>query len=142
MDKPVVEVQTEIDADPKTVWSAMTAKKSPMFMGATMDTDWSPGSDYTLHGEFNGKSFTDYGEIETAEPGKELSFTHWSKTKERPESYILVRYRPEPDGKRTKVTLAQFGRGKQQDFDDKTKAEFRKNWTTMLDGLKKASEAH
>jgi uncharacterized protein YndB with AHSA1/START domain len=142
MDKPVVEVQTEINADAKAVWSAMTRKKSPMFMGATMDTDWSPGSDYTLHGEFNGKAFTDYGEIETAEPSKELSFTHWSKTKERPESYNLVRYRLEPDGKRTKVTLAQFGRGKQQDFDDKAKAEFKKNWTMMLDGLKSAAEGN
>ena len=139
---PDIEVQTEIDADPKTVWSAMTQKKSPMFMGATMDTDWSPGSDYTLHGEFNGKSFTDYGEIETAEPSKELSFTHWSKTKERPESYNLVRYRIEADGTRSKVTLAQFARGKEQHFDDKAKAEFKKNWAMMLDGLKKASEAH
>jgi hypothetical protein len=38
------------------------------------------------------------------------------------------------------VTLAQFGRGKPQSFDDKTKAEFTKNWTMMLDGLKKAAE--
>jgi len=140
MDKPVVEVETEIDADPQTVWSAMTQKSSPMFMGATMDTDWSPGSDYTLHGEFNGKPFTDYGEIETAEPRKELSFTHWSKTKERPESYHLVRYRIEPDGRRTKVTLAQFNRGKAQAIDGKTKAEFRKNWAMMLEGLKSAAE--
>ena len=142
MDKPVVEVETKINADPQTVWAAMTQKKSPMFMGATMDTDWKPGSDYTLHGDFNGKSFTDYGAIETAEPGKELSFTHWSKTKERPESYNLVRYRIEADGTHSKVTLAQFARGKEQHFDDKTKAEFKKNWTMMLDGLKKASEAH
>ena len=107
-----------------------------------MDTDWQPGSPYTLKGEWGGKSFTDYGEIETAEPRKELSFTHWSKTPERPESYNLVRYRIEPDGKRSNVTLAQFSRGKAQDFDDKAKAEFKKNWTMMLDGLKTAAETH
>jgi len=140
MDKPVVEVETEINADAKTVWSAMTRTKSPMFMGATMDTDWSPGSDYTLSGEFNGRSFTDYGEIETAEPSRELSFTHWAKTKERPESYNAVRIRLALHGERTKVTLAQLSRGKPQEFDDKARAEFRKNWTMMLEGLKTAAE--
>lgn len=140
MVEPVVEVDTTINAPPDKVWAAMTETKSPMFMGATMETDWRPGSRYTLRGEWNGNAFTDYGEIETAEPGRELSFTHWSKTKEPPESYNMVRYRIEPDGNGTKVTLAQFGRGKPQSFDEKTKAEFKKNWTMMLDGLKKAAE--
>ena len=140
MDKPVVEVETKIEADPQTVWAAMTKKQSPMFMGATMDTDWQPGSPYTLKGEWGGKSFTDYGEIETAEPRKELSFTHWSKTPEPPQSYNAVRYTLRPEAGGTRVTLAQFTRGKAKSFDDKTKAEFKKNWTMMLDGLKKAAE--
>ena len=86
MDKPVVEVDTTINADAAKVWSAMTHKTSPLFMGATMDTDFKPGSKYTLHGEWNGNKFTDYGAIETAEPNRELSFTHWSKTPAPPES--------------------------------------------------------
>ena len=65
MDTPVVEVDTTIDAPPDKVWAAMTNKKSPMFMGASMDTDWRPGSSYRLHGEWNGNAFTDYGKIET-----------------------------------------------------------------------------
>lgn len=140
MDEPVVEVHATIDAPPDAVWAAMTKTDSPMFMGARMETDWRPGSRYTLRGEWNGNAFTDYGEIETAERGRELSFTHWSKTPEQPESYNFVRYRIAPDGKGSRVTLAQFGRGKPKDFDDKTRAEFRKNWTMMLDGLKKAAE--
>ena len=80
MAEPVVEVDTTVDAPPDKVWTALTNKKSPMFMGATMDTDFKAGSKYTLKGEWNGNAFTDYGAIETAEPGKELSFTHWSKT--------------------------------------------------------------
>ena len=76
MDSPVVEVDTTIAAPPDKVWAAMTNTQSPMFMGATMETDWRPGSSYTLRGEWNGNAFTDYGKIETAEPGKELSFTH------------------------------------------------------------------
>ncbi len=141
MDEPVVEVETIIEATPETVWTAMTNRKSPMFMGATMETDWRPGSKYTLRGEWNGNAFTDYGVIETAEPRKELSFTHWSRTPEPPESYNAVRVRIAPEGAGSKVTLAQLGRGTAQDFDDTTKAEFRKNWAMMLDGLKQAAEA-
>ncbi len=140
MEKPVVEVDTTIDADAKAIWKLMTAKKSAMFPGSTVDTDWKPGHPLTLNGEWQGKSFTDYGEIESADTGRELSFTHWSKTPERPESYHLVRYRLEPDGKKTKVTLAQFNKGKDTKVDPKTKAEFERNWTMMLDGLKKAAE--
>jgi uncharacterized protein YndB with AHSA1/START domain len=141
MDEPVVSVETSIDASPDKVWKAMTQKQSPMFMGATMDTDWKPGSKYTLKGEWDGKAFTDYGEIESVQKGKELEFTHWSKTAQPPESYNAVRYTLTPDGNGTKVTLAQFQRGKKKDFDAKAKAEFKKNWSMMLEGLKKAAEA-
>ena len=141
MDKAVVEVDTIVNAPPDTVWRAITNKTSPMFMGATMDTDFKPGSKYTLKGEWNGTSFTDYGAIESAEPSKELSFTHWSKTPEPPESYNAVRVRIAPDGPGSKVSLAQLARGKPQSFDDRQKAEFKKNWAMMLDGLKKAAEA-
>lgn len=140
MDEPVVEVETVIDASPEAVWAAMTQAKSPMFMGATMETDWRAGSKYTLRGEWNGNSFTDYGEIETAEPGKELSYTHWSKTPERPGSYNLVRTRIAPAGTGSKVTLGQYARGEKQPVDDKTRAEFKKTWTMMLDALKGAAE--
>ena len=141
MDQPVVEVDTTINASPDAVWTAMTNRKSPMFMGATMDTDWTPGSKYMLKGEWNGNSFTDYGEIETANAPKELMFTHWSKTEKHPESYNAVQVKLAALGKGTKATLAQFARGKAQSFDDKAKAEFKKNWAMMLDGLKTAAEA-
>ena len=141
MDDQVVEVETTVNADADTVWKAMTNSKSPMFMGATMDTDWSPGSSYKLHGEWGGKPFADYGEIEVAEPSKELSFTHWAKTPERPESYNFLRYRIVPDGEQSKVILTQFNRGKAKSYDDKTKAEFEKTYAMMLEGLKKAAEA-
>lgn len=140
MDKPVVEVDTTINADAKAIWKLMTARKSAMFPGSTVDTDWKPGHSLTLKGEWQGRGYTDYGEIESADEARELSFTHWSKTPERPEDYHLVRYRLEPDGKKTKVTLAQFNKGKKTEIDAKTRAEFEKNWTMMLDGLKKAAE--
>jgi uncharacterized protein YndB with AHSA1/START domain len=140
MEDPIVEVETRIAADPQAVWAAMTSRHSPMFMGATMETDWTPGSRYTLSGEWGGNSFTDYGEIVTADPGRELSFTHWPSTPEPPESFHLVRVRIAPDGEGSMVKLAQFGRGQPQEADDETKAEYRKNWTMMLDGLRQAAE--
>ena len=141
MEEAVVSVDSSIKASPDKVWAALTNKKSPMFMGATMDTDFKPGSKYTLKGEWNGNAFTDYGAIETAVSGKELSFTHWSRTPEPPESYNAVKVTLTPDGSGTKATLAQFARGKTQSFDDKAKAEFKRNWAMMLDGLKQAAEA-
>ncbi len=140
MDELVAEVETRIDADAATVWKAMTSKTSPMFMGATMDSDWTPGSTYKLHGEWDGKPFSDYGEIETANAPKELSFTHWAKTPERPESYNFLRYEIVPDDAGSKVMLAQYNRGTPKAYDDKTKAEFKKTYGMMLDGLKKAVE--
>lgn len=141
MDDQVVEVETTVNADAGTVWKAMTNARSPMFMGATMDTDWSEGSRYKLHGEWGGKPFADYGEIEVAKAPTELSLTHWSKTPERPESYNLLRYRITPDGERSKVTLTQFSRGEARTYDDTTRAEFEKTYGMMLEGLKQAAEA-
>ena len=71
MDKPVVEVETTVGADPKTVWKAMTAKKTAMFPGTDVDTDWKVGHPITFIGEWKGKKFKDKGEIETFDAPKE-----------------------------------------------------------------------
>ena len=142
MEKPIVEVETVVNADAASIWRKMTTRKSAMFPGGTIETDWQPGHTYKLQGEWQGNSYTDYGEIERAEEARELSFTHWSKTPERPDNYHLVRYRLTPDGKKTKVSLAQFNRGPKPEVDDKTREEFRKTWTMMLDSLKQAAEQH
>ena len=144
MQKPVVEVDTLIAADPKTVWQAMTGKQSAMFPGTEVETDWQVGHPITFRGEWKGKAFKDKGEIQSFEEPQELSFTHWSEMSgeaDRPENYHLVRYRLEPRGDKTRVTLSQFNEGKQTELDAKTKAEFEKNWKMMLDGLKQSAEA-
>jgi uncharacterized protein YndB with AHSA1/START domain len=143
MDKPVVEVETVIAADPGTVWKAMTRKKSAMFPGTEVVTDWQVGHPMTIRGDWQGKPFEDHGEIRSFDEGRELSFTHWSgkEGKSRPESYHSVRYRLAPKGDKTHVTLSQFNEGKDRRIDAKTKAEFEKNWTMMLDGLKKSAES-
>lgn len=141
MQKPVVEVDTTIAAPAAKVWKAMQA--GAMFPGTTIDTDWKIGHPITFKGEWQGKSFVDRGEIQTLSPESELSFTHWSDkdgSGERPASFHVVKYQLEPAGKNTRVILSQFNEGEDKRIDAKTKAEFEKNWTMMLDGLKKTAE--
>lgn len=142
MDK-LVEVETLIHANAQTVWNTMTRRSSAMFMGATVNTDWTPGHPITFTGDWKGKPFQDHGLIESIEEGRELSFTHFSPLSgkpDRPENYNLVRYTLEPAGESTKVTLSQTPLGEGVTATEAQKAEFRKNWMAMLEGLKSASE--
>lgn len=144
MAKPVVEVDTEINADKGAVWKALTTPDlmSEYFLGAEVRTDWKVGHPIEWAGEWKGKAFCDRGEIKTFKPEQELSFTHWSEMagkEDRPENYHTVRFELEPVGDRTLVTLSQTN-ADPQPVDAKTRAEFEKNWRTMLDGLKKTAE--
>lgn len=144
MQKPIVEVDTTIAVDAETVWKAMTRKDSAMFPGTEVETDWEVGHPITFQGEWKGKRFKDRGEIQSFEEARELSFTHWSEMSgepDRPENYHIVRYELTPKGDKTKVTLSQINSGPKSDIDAKTRAEFKKNWQMMLDGLKKSAEA-
>lgn len=141
MQKPVVEVNTTIAAPPAQVWEAMTRKRSALFPGTEVDTDWTVGHPITFRGEWKGKPFRDRGEIQSFKEARELSFTHWSEmsgTPDRPENYHIVRCVLEPKGDQTQVTLSQINQGRNSDIDEKTRAEFTKNWTMMLNGLKEA----
>lgn len=143
MQKPVVEVDTTIAAPPREVWKAMQA--GAMFPGTELDTDWQVGHPITLRGEWQGKSFTDRGEIRKVSEARELSFTHWSDrdgSGKRPASWHVVEYALEPSGDGTHVSLRQFNEGAETEVDDKTREEFRKNWAMMLESLKKTAEMH
>ncbi len=142
MDKPLVEVETVVDANVSAVWDALTARKSAMFMGADVETDWGPGSPISFTGEFQGKAFKDHGEIRDVEDRRRLTFTHYSPTSGKPDvpdSYNLVDVRLEPHGERTRVKLSQTPLGPDRP-DEQTIKAFRRNWEVMLDGLKTAAE--
>jgi uncharacterized protein YndB with AHSA1/START domain len=143
MQKPAIEVDTVVAANAETVWKAMTGERSALFPGTEVETDWKVGHPITVRGDWQGKPFEDHGEIQNVDPGKELRFTHWSgkEGRHRPASYHSVRYRLEPEGNNTRVTLSQFNEGDSPELDARTKAEFERNWTTMLEGLKKSAES-
>ena len=142
MNKPLVEVETVVDANASAVWDALTARKSAMFMGADVETDWGPGSPISFIGEFEGKAFKDHGEVRDFEDRRRLAFTHYSPASGKPdvrESYNFVDVRLEPQGERTRVLLSQTPLGGERP-DDKTIEAFRRNWEVMLGGLKTAAE--
>lgn len=142
MDKPLVEAETLIEAPAGAVWDALTARKSAMFMGAEVETDWGVGSPISFTGEFEGQAFKDHGEIREIEDGRRLTFTHYSPTSGKPDvpdSYNLVDVRLEPHGGRTRVRLSQTPIGGERP-DAATVESFRRNWEVMLEGLKKAAE--
>lgn len=142
MDKPLIEVETIVEADASAVWDALTARKSAMFMGADVETDWGAGSPIAFTGEFQGKAFKDHGEIRDIEDRRRLTFTHYSPTSGKPDvpdSYNLVDVQLEPRGERTRVKLSQTPLGGERP-DEQTVAAFRRNWEVMLGGLKQAAE--
>ena len=132
-----------INAPASSVWRALTtpAMIKKYFFGADVESDWKVGSPIRWRGEFKGKRYEDKGEILVSNPAKELSMSHWSALSgdaDVPENYHVVTYRLEPEGQRTKVILTQgnlTGRVKPTDVDKK--AEYEKNWMSVLENLDK-----
>ena len=143
MDTPLIEVDTLIEAEPDSVWDVLTRPKSAMFMGADVDTDWKQGSPISFTGEFNGKPFSDHGEIREIDQPSSLAFTHFSPSSgkpDAPENYNLVRVTLAPEGRATRTSLSQTPMGSDSAPNEETRAAFEKNWRMMLDGLKAAAE--
>ncbi len=137
MTEPLITVETTVKADASAVWDTLTQKKSAMFLGADVDTDWREGSPMKLSGEFHGKAFHDHGEIRAAEPMRHLAFTHFSGN--QAENGNLVDIRLEPNGDSTKIRLSQTPLSGERPGEAKI-AEFRKNWGMMLNALKQEAE--
>ena len=138
-------VETTINAPPDKVWDALTDKEKlrTFFFGSEIDSTWKVGSPITFRGEFNGHRYEDKGVIKTAQPEKKLSFTHWSslsKMPDKPENYHIVTFDLAPAGKGTEVTLTQENQNESEPRTPKVTEELKKNWSMLLDGLKRTVE--
>jgi uncharacterized protein YndB with AHSA1/START domain len=132
---------TNIDADPSTVWQAITdpAQIKHYMFGSQVVTDWRPGSSIVWKGEYDGKKYEDHGKVLEFEPGKHVTVTHFSPLsgqEDRPENYHTVTYHLAASSKGTQVTLSQDNNNSE---DEKTHSQ--QNWQMMLDGLKKFVES-
>ncbi len=141
MEKLVASAETTINSPIETVWHAITKSEIALMPGTKVKSGWNVGDPITFEGEFEGKSFTDFGEVVDKDEGRSVSFSHWSKTKERPADYHIVKYELDERGDGTHVLLTQTNVGANPEIDEKTKAQFEKNWQMMLAHLKKAAEA-
>jgi uncharacterized protein YndB with AHSA1/START domain len=135
-----VTITRSIQAPTARVWSALTdpALVSKWMMGATVRSSWKKGDPITWNGEYEGKSYSDKGEVLQVEPGRRLVHTHFSAmsgAEDKPENYHRLDWKLAADGDATKLTLVQSGAHSQAEAD-----QFKQNWATMLDGLRHTAE--
>ena len=138
-------VATRINASPDKVWAALTNKEKlrRFFFGSDIETDWRVGSPIFFRGDWKGKKYEDKGVIKTFDREKKLSFTHWSalsNVPDEPENYHIVTFDLSPTGKGTEVSLTQENQNESESRTPQAKEELKKNWSMLLDGLKKVVE--
>lgn len=141
MSKNLIATATvSIVADKSQVWNALVtpaAIKQYMF-GADVQSDWEVGSAITWSGEMKGKKYEDKGKILQFDPPQTLAYSHFSPMSgkpDQPENYHTVTIQLSGTGHATKVSLSQ-----DNNPDEKSQAESAKNWSAMLQGLKKYVE--
>ena len=146
MPETTADVSQSIESDPAQVWEALInpEKIREYFLGAEVETDWKVGSPITWRGEWQGKPYSDKGEILDVEPFRHLAYSHWSPmtgSEDVAENYHRVDIDlTEVDGG-TEVRLRQSNLlGGVTEGDRKSRAEFEKNWRSMLQGLRKVVE--
>ena len=98
---------TYIRTTPETLWEALTCPEwtRQYWMGAHQETDWTPGSPWTL--VLGDGTVADTGEVVEAEPGKRLVL-RWRnefKPELKAEGYTLCTIELEPKGSAVKLTV-------------------------------------
>jgi uncharacterized protein YndB with AHSA1/START domain len=136
----VATAETEIDAPPKKVWTALTDPDEieKYMFGSHVVTDWKPGSSIIWKGEHEGKKYEDKGEILEVEPERRLKLTHFSPLsgqEDVPENYHTLVYELESRGGKTRVALSQDGNRTEE-----AAKHSQANWEKMLSGLKEIVE--
>lgn len=136
----VARATTTISAPADRVWDALVNPETikQYMMGATVTSDWKPGSPITWKGEYNGKAFEDKGRIVRVERGKSIEYTHYSPMTGQPdvpENYHVVTVTLSPEGDGTRVDLTQTNN---PTADGRKHSE--QNWNQMLAGMKKVVE--
>jgi uncharacterized protein YndB with AHSA1/START domain len=136
----VAQVSTAIRAPLARVWQALVDPdliKQYMF-GTTVASTWKKGAPITWTGEWKGKPYQDKGTILEITPEQRLQYTHFSPlagVPDAPENYHTVTIDLVPEGDDVRVTLTQDNNPSPE-----AREHSEKNWTGMLDGLKKLLE--
>lgn len=134
------EADVTIKGSVSQVWDALVNpdKVKQYMMGATVESDWQVGSPIVWKGEWKGKPFEDKGRILEIQRGKRLRYSHFSPLSgapDRPENYHNVTIALDETDGAVHVDLTQ-----DNNPTEKAREESRRNWSMMLDGLKKTVE--
>jgi uncharacterized protein YndB with AHSA1/START domain len=146
MTETTAEVTMFIAAPPDSVWKALTDPRliKDYYLGATVESDWNVGDPITWRGSWQGKPYSDKGEILAFDPNRRLSYSHWSPmagTNDAPENYHRIDIDLSERGGGTQVRLRQSNlEGGVQESDRQSRADYEKNWQEMLGGLKQVVE--
>jgi uncharacterized protein YndB with AHSA1/START domain len=136
----VAKAAVTVNAPPEQVWDALVnpaAIKEYMF-GADVVSDWTPGSSIVWKGQWQGKAYEDKGKVIDIRPKQKLQYTHFSPLSgqpDKPENYHTVTVELSGGGSQTNLTLAQDNNANEEAVEHS-----RKNWETMLNGLKQYVE--
>lgn len=140
MSQLTAKTQITVHAPPAKVWEALTtpALIKQYLMGADVSTDWKVGSPLVYTGTYQGKAYEEKGVIKKIEPGKLLQATHFSASsgkEDKPENYALVTWQLESKNGGTVVHVSQDNLSS-----EKAVESSERNWTFVLQGLKKTVE--
>lgn len=138
--KLTAKTQITVHAPPTKVWAALTKPElvKQYMMGADVASDWKVGSPLVYTGSYQGKTFKEKGVIKQIEPNKLLQATHFSESsgkEDKPENYALVTWELHEKDGATVVTVSQDNIA-----DEKGVEGSKRNWTGVLQGLKKTVE--
>jgi uncharacterized protein YndB with AHSA1/START domain len=132
--------ERRIAAPIKAVWQALTSDSghSAVMFGAEVVTDWRQGSPIEWRGTWEGKPFTDRGEILAFEPPSSLVVTHYSPLSGEDEAAAThrVSWLLEEEGAETTVLLTQDGNGTEEAAEHASR-----NWATSLEQLERVVTA-
>ena len=133
--------ETEIEALPGEVWSALTdpTQIAKYMFGSQVETDWKEGSPIVWRGEYEGKKYEDKGEILEIDPPKRLKMTHFSPlsgAEDVPKNYHTLLYELEEDEAATHVKLSQDNNPTEEQAE-----RSKETWEKTLSGLKEIVES-
>lgn len=132
----IAQVTTTVKAPIQKVWRALVdpGQIERYMFGAQVTSEWLEGSTITWKGEFQGKPYEDTGDVIRVREPNELSYRHLSGGDTSQAHIVDVRLKE--NGDMTEVTLTQ-----DNNADDSAREESEKNWTVMLDEMKKMLES-
>jgi uncharacterized protein YndB with AHSA1/START domain len=141
------QVRTTVNAPPSAVWKALTTLSTlkQFFFGSDISTDWRVGNPISFRGSWKGKPYEDKGSVQTFDRDRRLAFTHWSPLsgmEDKPENYHVVSFDLRPLNGGTEVVLTQTNLNDAEPLTPENRQEYAKNWTVVLDGLRKAVEGN